>query len=849
MRIHDLLDAALAKHFAWSFAWPWETPSVEERLRAAASEAQEAAGDKPSSDSGARSGSGSHGVAKESSSHAPPQNALALPAEPRDAESRPSRARATCRAFAAAVDEAWMTADPEASLLATKRLVARADRLGVEIIEMQDQPLQAVRLLRLFVRHGPRLSRRQRERASAVASLVPLERADVVDLAVEMAAAGDRAMASALLSDEAWVPWTPDVAGLVARLASVVDAGPTHVARRIAIDLLVRIERREGATAALRRALSLPSFSVRSRALHALATAHPTAIEGADIVHVLRDLVVHPPPDLLEHDDDGDDERLMADAILAGLAQVRAPDAEEALLDLIDAELETLWLDAAWATEALAVAFPKTAAAMVDHWLQCARSSERTRALAALKRLPHDLAEPRLKLAVSDPSFAVRDPARGEWLARYQAVCPLHLADLPGGALLVEPPSERFLARLAVMQGRLPQARLAMGRALLLEAPAREALVLLLELVGDDSDSGEPVTDPRAAPSWADAIVERFGVLGVEGLCALAARFPEPETFGWMRRLGDLLERSGIAGADAAPLRTLAARHVASPEALRVDDAMRILGRLGAPPELLERVLAVALESGFGASEARGLLVRWPDRGVDARLASEMALALADREWLRLQSAASIALERGAPAAQVIAQRVLEVAETLPEALDAAVECARRLRAANLVGDEWALAAVADPESSSFAVAARAWPSVPAIRAALEAALRSPARKGASAVVAALVLLGADPPLSPRDKRLPAVLAGATEPDRAELVHALCVRGASFGLVGPHLEALLTSPDRNVTEPLIGIAVWLRTPKGRALLRAALPRIVDPDLRSDIEETLGGAQARYWAEG
>jgi hypothetical protein len=839
MRIHDLLDAALAKHFAWSFAWPWEIPSFEDRLRAAAARPPDPSEEDTAPDSGP----------KAPAADAPAQNALALPAEPRAADARSNRARATCRAFALAVNGAWAVEDREASLLATKRLLARADRLGVEIIEMQEQPVEAIRLLRLFVRHGPRLSRRQRERAAAVASLVPTDHADAIELAVEMAAMGDRAMSSALLSDEAWVPWTFDVAGLVTRLANVVDAGPTHVARRVAIDLLARIEPREGATAALRRALSLPSFSVRARALHALAMARPAAIAAADIVHVLRDLVVHPPPDLLEGEDDGDDERLVADAILVGLATVRVPEAEEALLDLIDAELETLWLDAAWATEALAVAFPKTAAAMVDHWLLCARSSERTRALAALKRLPHDLAEPRLKLAVSDPSFAVRDPARGEWLARYQSVCPVHVPDLAGAGLLAEPPSERFLARLAVMQGRLPQARLAMGRALLLEAPSREALVLLLQLVGDDSDSGEPITGPRANPAWAEAIVERFGVLGVEGLCALAARFPEPETFGWMRRLGDLLERTGIAGADAGSLRALAARHVASSDALRVDDAIRILAKLGAPPDLLERVMAVALENGFGASEARGLVVRWPDRSVDARLASEMALALAEREWPRLQYAASIALERGAPAAQVIAQRVLEVAETLPEALDAAVECARRLRAANLVGDEWALAALADPESAAFAVAARAWPPGPALRPVLEAALRSPARKGASAVVAALALLGADPPMSPRDKRLAAVLAGADEQDRAELVHALCVRGAPIGLVGPHLESLLASADRDVTGSLLGIGVWLRTPKGRALLRAVLPRIVDPDLRSDIEETLGAAHARYWAEG
>jgi hypothetical protein len=52
-----------------------------------------------------------------------------------------------------------------------------------------------------------------------------------------------------------------------------------------------------------------------------------------------------------------------------------------------------------------------------------------------------------------------------------------------------------------------------------------------------------------------------------------------------------------------------------------------------------------------------------------------------------------------------------------------------------------------------------------------------------------------------------------------------------------------------VTVTLVGVGLWLKTPKARALLRAVLPRVVDFELRSDLEEALGTAPAPYWAEG
>jgi hypothetical protein len=234
---------------------------------------------------------------------------------------------------------------------------------------------------------------------------------------------------------------------------------------------------------------------------------------------------------------------------------------------------------------------------------------------------------------------------------------------------------------------------------------------------------------------------------------------------------------------------------------------------------------------------------------IDARLASEMALALANRDWARLENAAWMALGRAAPAARVIAQRVLEVAEHEPEAVDAAVECARGLRQLGVLDDRWALGVIGRPESALFAVVARAWRRSNAVHAALEGALGSTARGGSSAAEAAMALLDGDPPFSVRDRRLPALLARAPLQQRAGLVFAMCVRGAPFSVVAPHLESLLTSSDACVTGSLVGVAIWLKSPKAHALLRSLLPRVVDAELRADIEEELGEPGAPFWAEG
>jgi hypothetical protein len=817
MARRDEIDATLAKHFAWTFVASDKTADVSDKLRAATEAAP----------------------AEPSIVHPPP-----LP--PADAAIMEERSRAACKALAEAVAEAWTVGDEQERFVALKRCLSRAHRLGVDIMGMQAWPVEAVRLLRMLAAQGGRLSRAQRERAAAVASLMPLDHPETADLLVDVARAGDGVLADALFADDDFTPTVGSDHALVARLADVVDEGPTHGSRAVAIELIARFAERQVAAPALRRALRLPSFAVRARALRALVEAQPCALPAEDLVQVLRDLVAHAPPDPYGGEEREEDERIFADAVLGALDHVQPDDAGEALLDWIDAEHDALWLDAGWATEALAVGFPETGAVMADHWLRCARAHDRVRALAALERLPDDLARPRLRLAGTDPSVAVREVARRQWLQRFGQSFPVSVEDLVGGSLLQGAPSDRFASRLAVMHGRVPEARRAMARVLAAEAPDPEALLLLLQLVGDDAESSEPASPGRAG-GWAATIVERFGPMGVEALCALAARFPEPESFGWMRRLGDLVDKGVVPRAELAPLRTLAARHVLSEDAGQIDDALRLLTLVGAPSELLGRVMDLALGDEPGSWEARKLIVTWPDRSSDARLSSEMALALAERDWPRLDNAAWMALGRRAPAASVIAARILEVVEEDEGALGAAVTCARGLKEQGALDEAWARQALARPESPLFLVAARAWRGSLAVRPALEAALVSSARGGASAAEAAVALLAYDPPLSPRDRRLAGVVAAAPLPERAELVAMMVVRGASFAHVAAHLEALLTSGDEEVTRPMQGVLSWLKSPKLEPLLRQLLPRVVDSDLRAEIEEQLGEEPASYWA--
>lgn len=230
MNRDDRIDASLAKHFAWSFARTGSHGShgsrgvmadLEQRLRAA------------------RGSTPPPPLEPHERDAAPPPPA---PLDEHAIEAARLRVRRACRPLAAAVEKAWAL-DQEGhetrGAQAAKRLLARAERLDHVLAGFDEQPVVAVRLVRLFVRHGAKMTDAQRERAAEVATLLPLDDPEAGDLLVEVARAGDRVMTSALLADDEWAPELGDARGVAARLADVIEGPGTGNASRVAaIDLL-----------------------------------------------------------------------------------------------------------------------------------------------------------------------------------------------------------------------------------------------------------------------------------------------------------------------------------------------------------------------------------------------------------------------------------------------------------------------------------------------------------------------------------------------------------------------------------------------------------------------------------
>jgi hypothetical protein len=186
----DEIDASLAKHFAWSFV-PVDRPELAtERVEAAVREA-------------ASTGSGDGG---DGGCDGPDEPVI----DERGAEEFRTKARGVCRPLAEAIAGAWDCGDDDARLRLTKRLLVRAERLGVALVGMSEWPLEAVRLLRMAVALGARSSRKQRERTATVASLLPLDHPEAAELLVEVARSGDKGLADAIFCEDDWTPEVGD---------------------------------------------------------------------------------------------------------------------------------------------------------------------------------------------------------------------------------------------------------------------------------------------------------------------------------------------------------------------------------------------------------------------------------------------------------------------------------------------------------------------------------------------------------------------------------------------------------------------------------------------------------------
>jgi hypothetical protein len=758
-------------------------------------------------------------------------------------------------ALAEDIARVWAMSDPAAQARGTAKLARRAAKMGLTLAASQDDPLEAVRMVRLFVRHFARLSRAARDEAENACLWVDLSHPEANDLVLEIARAGNERIGSALTLDpERMETIRPD---LSSELAKLLEEAKSWSSRVLALDWLTVFGERDAVPAA-RRALRLPHMGVRLRAIQFLLGLAPPALTEGDVRLLLEDAVLYGAPFNLA-DDSYETASQYASALLDAIAAVRPTGGEDSLLAITEG-YETPYgddsmLDEAWALEALAAAYADNALPLIDEALDSTRAYERVRALDAVARLPIEMARPRLLRAAADGAPGVATRAKEIWLDREGRPCPVdEMAGVPIELLRGAPPSDRMRSRLIVLRGASTEARHTMLDVLLREAPDAEALALLVFCLGDDDLSRGTTRKrlPQDTKSWARTLVRRFGAPAVEGLCALATHYPGASMgTSWLQTCADLLEDGSIRLRDAGPLQREAVRQLASEAWDGSPEPAKILAQTGVPPELLERLWSIVVDGEYDVYEAMAverLLVDWRgDGAVDARLVEAMEAALAGPDFDLFDRVAPIAFKRSSPGALDIAERMLAHADD-EEAVTAVALAGRALLEAERLPSSWVEMGLTRPDTTRFTIATRLMARNLSSkgRATLEAALASPAREGAAAVEAAEALLFAEPPLRPNDPRLFAILARAAPHPRAELISTMLALNARLAPLEPHIAELLASTDSYVIDSLRE-GLWGMAPRTE-LLRRIVSKVADADVRAEIEEVIG-PDAPYWQDG
>jgi hypothetical protein len=845
---NDELDRSRAAAFAWRFTRPGEVIVLPDELDAEAEE--EAAGED-------EEGEEDEIGVDDDDEEEPPE------APPAAGEGYFREAYEVCGVLAAEVDRIWLLPEAEQAG-ALEPILLRADELGLGLCAMQHYPWQSIRLLRLALRCRDSLPREVWEATCTSAAWLDYNHAELFELLVEVACSGDRSLVTAIMlavSDARWktLARTP---GAIARIARVIDEGPTHLARRIAVDWISCAGGREAAPA-LRRALRLPHFVLRYRALGALDEHYPELILAEDVLFLLEDAVLHAPPDELQDEEIDRANLYLPRTLERAIVRLRPRGAIAPLVAIAQDRCAGRWsmrasLDAPWALCVLAAAFPEEALPFVDRRLANSSRERREMATEAAGRLPDDLARPRLLSAAADGNPEIAERAQALWLQRYAELCPREPMAGVVTALLDGPPTEQMRARLQMLRSAPLEARAAVVEVLLGEAPDPEALVLLLFAIVDGSlwERRPRPGLPESRDGYARKLVECFGGRAVEGLLALEARFPEGR-FGWLHALSDLLTKGLIPEANHAGLRAAAARRLMETGERAEFDVISILSRIGPPPEVADRLWEIArdpAQSSFFREVTVAALAHLPagDGRLDAAVQAEMEASLAVPDLPRFARAAVAGFGRKLPAAIALTERALDQigpgrAED-PGVIIALTTCIEELASVDRVSDELLLEALARPGTYLCASAAR----------------YSRQNKRRPVVVEALgAVLTCDDPLCsaeaacsmlshetiPADRPgLVTIATGAPLVLRAELVFMMRMRGAELADLWPLMEPLMVSPDPEVTEPIIHIIHEFSKAGLDDELRALLPRVVDPELHADILDLVLRDEDTYWED-
>jgi hypothetical protein len=833
MSKNDELDRRRAAAFAWRFSKPGEAIVLPDEDHAEAAP---------------KTGAASRGAS----------------AEPAGAggDGYISAAYDACDEMADEIERVWDLPETEQAS-ALEPLLLRASELGLGLCAMQHYPWQSVRLLRLAVRCRDALPDEAWEAAWTSATWLDYSHPEIVDLLVEVAHARATSLVATLMlviPDTRWQA-IARISGAVTRIARLIDDGPGYVIRGIAVAWISCTGGRE-AVPALRRALREPHFVLRYRALDVLHRRFPDMLQEDDLLFLLRDAVRHAPPDNLMDEDIRQANFDFPDTLEAAVAHLRPRAALEPLVTIAEDRGVSRWrlrscLDAAWALGVLAAAFPEQATPLIDKRLAHVQRDRRRMAVEAAGRLPDALARPRLLAAAADAVPEIADRAQALWLQRYSEICPLDpLAGLET-SLLAGPPSEQMRSRLGVLRSGPLEARAAMVEVLLGEAPDPEALVLLLFAIVDSRlwELKPRPGLPEYRETFCRVLVERFGVPAVHGLLALEARYQG--RWGWLHAIVTALTSDAIPAAAHPALRAVATRYITEADGRPEYDAIAILAHLGPPPELVERLWQLARDPAepfyVHHIAVRALaLVPADDRVLNRAVLAEMEAAFAAPDLPRFALAAAVGFARKLPAAAALAERALaELGPARPDdprVIAALADCIEGLATAGRLPESFLSDALRRPGTYSCAVAARCSlrrklqdPEVEALRAALTG------DDPACAAEAARTLLGQGI-LAPENADLPAIAARAPAVLRAELIYQMWGRGAPLRDHWSLLEPLLVSADPDVTEPLRHLSYDLEKSGLRDELRALLPRVVDPELRLDIDDVFARTPDHFWED-
>ncbi len=838
MAKNDELDQARARQFAWGATPPEPVEEVAE------SEAPPDGADQAADDDAAR-GDG--------------------------LDDWRSKAREACGLLADGVARVWAMTDLAKQAAGTAELARRAAELSLGAVGMQNHPEASIRLLRLVARHRERLPPDAIEASRAAAPWLDFSHPEVAELVLDQARAGDRSMEISMMlafgfGEEREAMPQPPTFGT--DLGEIIDHGATWKARAAAVRA-VRYAEGTAFIPALLRAIRAPHAALRWIALTTLEESFPEAMREEDALFLLEDAVLHPLP--TEWGGIEDVSRALCyypDLVKAAAARVRPSGGARPLERIITydcVEQGYRWsLDASWALEVLACAYPDRAEVLIDQRLTDPYTRTRAAAAGAAGSLPVESARPRLQRAATDGAPSVSEPAREHWMRLFGVSCPDNELT-PFAHLLDGPPSDRLLARVLGLRGPL-EARQKLASVLLAEAPDPEALVAILIALSDREafTSIKLAGVPSNCKEWLTALIARFGSRGIDGLCALAARNESEVSFGWFQDLADMIDKHALPENDLAKLRAVAAARVASRAFGASYAALVILTKTGFPPELHDRLWELVWgtdESWIVPSAASKALARWADPArLEADVLGALLAGLAAGDHEKALKVAEVALEGPIAPAVPLVRRVfdeLTMRTHLDEALaDALCFRSQEMVAAGGLEAGWLYEALAAPETSRFTVAAMLMPHELALKKAppeakprLLRALDSDARDGVAAAEAALALLKAKA-IGVRNPRLFAVFARAPHAARATLFGEFLFREVPLGRAWPAIEELFTTTDPVALATLRDDASQLPWRGHQKRLLALYPRLVDPELKETFRRYLDALkdESAYWQD-